>query len=83
MSYPTWGVDKFNLPQSPATKFDSGMAAMTTPAADDPTTSLLHPHNPLLAFAVLAALAFGLMAASTSLRVGKTTATIQLGDTKK
>lgn len=41
-----------------------------------------HPDNPLLWFGGLAAVAFGLMAFSTSVRVGKTTATVALGDTK-
>ena len=82
MTYPTWGADKFNLQRGPATPHDSGMNAMTTPAPQDPDGGLLHPHNPLLAFGVLAAVAFGLMAASTTVRVGKTTAGIKIGETK-
>ena len=82
MSYPTWGADKFNLNPGPASPHDSGMNAMTTPAPDDANGSLLHPGNPLLAFGVLAAIAFGLMAASTTVRVGKTAATIKIGETK-
>ncbi|HRC64979.1 MAG TPA: hypothetical protein PLB86_07290 [Dermatophilaceae bacterium] len=38
--------------------------------------------NPLVPFAVLAAIAFGLMAFSTTVRVGKTRAAVQIGDTK-
>jgi hypothetical protein len=83
MSYPTWGSEKFNLPRGgPATAHDSGMNAMTTPAAEDPNGGLLHPHNPLMAFGVLALVAFGLMAFSTTVRVGKTAATIKIGETK-
>lgn len=83
MDYPTWGTDKFNLPKTgPATANDSAMNAMTTPAPEDPGGSILHPHNPLLAFGVLAAVAFGLMAASTTVRVGKTTAAVSIGETK-
>ena len=82
-TYPNWGVEKFNLPKTgPVTANDSAMHAMTTPAAQDHDGSILHPHNPLLAFGVLAAIAFGLMAASTTVRVGKTTAGIKIGDTK-
>jgi hypothetical protein len=82
-AYPTWGADKFNLPDTrPASSIDSGMNAMTTPAAADHDGGLLHPGNPLLAFGVLAAVAFGLMAVSTTVRVGKTTASVQVGATK-
>ena len=83
MSYPTWGADKFNLPRGArSTANDSGLHALTAPAPEDANGRLLHPNNPLLAFGVLAAIAFGLMAVSTSVRVGKTTASIQVGDTK-
>jgi hypothetical protein len=81
MEYPTWGADKFNLPKGPATANDSAMNAMTTPAPADVGGKLLHPGNPLLAFGVLAAIAFGLMATSTTVRVGKTAASIKIGET--
>ena len=52
------------------------------------TTALAGPsddqgpwHNPLVAFGAIAALTFGLMAFSTTVRVGKTRASITLGDT--
>lgn len=45
------------------------------PAVDD--TGLAH--NPLLVFGGLAAVVFGLMAFSTSVRVGKTSASIEIG----
>jgi len=84
MSFPTFGPDKFNLPQhGPGTANVTGMSAMTTPAAADHAGSLTHPGNPLFAFGVLALFAFGLMAASTTVRVGHTAASINIGDTKK
>lgn len=43
--------------------------------------SPLSPDNPLFWFGGLAAVTFGLMAFSTSVRVGKTTASVNLGKT--
>lgn len=80
--YPTWGSDKFNLPAPSREAPDSGLGAMTTPAASDSGGKLMHPGNPLVAFGVLAAVVFGFMAASTTVRVGKTSAGIKIGDTK-
>lgn len=53
----------------------SAHSAVATAAASAPD-SILHPANPLLAFGVVAALVFGLMAfsTSTSVRVGHTKA---------
>jgi hypothetical protein len=44
--------------------------------------SPLNPDNPLFWFGVIGAVTFGLMAFSTSVRVGGTTASLNLGDTK-
>jgi hypothetical protein len=52
-------------------------AALHTPSADDSGLT----GNPLLAFGLIAATAFGLMAFSTSVRVGKTSASINVGST--
>jgi hypothetical protein len=41
-----------------------------------------HPDNPLFAFAAIAALTFGLMAFSTTVRVGSTHASVSLGNSK-
>jgi hypothetical protein len=41
-----------------------------------------HPDNPLFWFGVLGAATFGLMAFSTSVRVGKATAVVAVGSTK-
>ena len=54
---------------------ESGLTSLSTPsAAARREVGLLGPDNPLVAFGVLAALTFGLMAFSTSgtVRVGKT-----------
>ena len=78
-----FGPSRFGVPTAgPATPAYSETQLMTAPSADDHNGALLHPHNPLLAFAVIAATAFGLMAFSTSVRVGKTTAGVQIGDPK-
>lgn len=44
--------------------------------------SPFHPDNPLVIFGVIAAATFGLMAFATSVRVGGTTASLSIGDTK-
>lgn len=50
-------------------------------AAGARAESLVHPDNPLVIFGVLAAVTFGLMAFSTSVRVGQTTASVSVGET--
>lgn len=64
----------------------SAHAAVATASASDPGANLLHPSNPLLAFGVVAAVVFGLMAfsTSTSVRVGhsRAGAAISIGDSK-
>ena len=54
---------------------------MTPGEAEAAAGKLLSAHNPLTAFGVLAAITFGLMAFSTSVRVGKTSASLKLGNT--
>lgn len=57
------------------------------PDANATETSRLHTPGldsdgtPLIAFGVIGALVFGLMAFSTSVRVGKTSASVQIGST--
>lgn len=81
-AYPVWGAEKFNLPaHQSATANDSSMAAMTTPSASASDGSLMHPHNPLVAFGILAAVVFGMMAVSTTVRVGKQSASVSIGTT--
>jgi hypothetical protein len=53
-------------------------AQLHAPAADDHGLT----NNPLLVYGALAGIVFGLMAFSTSVRVGKTTASVSIGDSK-
>lgn len=79
----SFGPSRFGAPLlAPATPATTEIRAMAAPGPADHDGDLLHPHNPLLAFAVIAATAFGLMAFSTSVRVGRTKAGITIGDTK-
>lgn len=76
------GPEKFGIPSSaPASNAPTSQASMVTPsAAAQAASKALNPENPLLAFGVLAAVTFGLMAFSTSVRVGKTSASLKIGD---
>lgn len=86
MAAETWapaGPARFQLasvgPGSPAT---SELSAVATPAKGAAAAGQpWNPDNPLFWFAGLAALTFGLMAFSTSVRVGKTTAAVSVGTT--
>ena len=80
---PLMGPEKFGIPASgPATNVATAQASMVTPsAAGAAAAKALSPENPLFAFGVLAAVTFGLMAFSTSVRVGKTSARLEIGDT--
>ena len=79
---PQFGPGRFGLVSGPASTATTETRSMTTASAADPGGQILHPHNPLMAFGVIAAVAFGLMAVSTSVRVGKTKASISIGDPK-
>lgn len=75
-------AQKYRLAAGPASPVDSQLPAVAGASADDSQIdSPFHPHSPMLAFGVLAALTFGLMAASASVRVGKTTAGVNVGTT--
>lgn len=75
-------ADKYRLSAVPASPVDSQLASVAGSSADTASQlSPLHPHSPLFAFGVLAALTFGLMAASASVRVGKTSAGVNIGKT--
>jgi hypothetical protein len=66
----------------PASSNISELSSVVTPsAAGARAESMLHPDNPLVIFGVLAAFTFGLMAFSTSVRVGHSTARVSVGDT--
>lgn len=82
MNTPDFGPGRFNMTSGPATPATTETRALATAGPDDHDGRLLHAANPLVAFGVIAALAFGLMAVSTSVRVGKTTASVAIGDSK-
>jgi hypothetical protein len=66
----------------PASSAISELSSVSAPsAAGARADSLVHPDNPLVIFGVLAAVTFGLMAFSTSVRVGHTTASVSVGST--
>lgn len=81
---PIMGPAKYGIdPSAPAANAPTALASTVTPSEKGQSAGkLLSTHNPLTAFAALAAVTFGLMAFSTSVRVGKTTASLNLGDTK-
>lgn len=76
------GPEKFGIPASgPAANVPTTQASMVTPSEKGQAAAgLLNPHNPMVAFAALAAITFGLMAFSTSVRVGGTSASLKIGD---
>lgn len=76
------GPEKYGIPASgPASNVPTAQASMVTPsAAGAAAAKVLSPENPLFAFGVLAAITFGLMAFSTSVRVGGTSASLKIGD---
>jgi len=80
---PIMGPAKYGIdPSAPASNAPTSLASTVTPGeAEAAAGKLLSAHNPLTAFGVLAAITFGLMAFSTSVRVGKTSASLKLGNT--
>lgn len=82
--YQTAGAwDRYRIPSSqPATSTESALPGVAGPQSDGPRTAgPLSKDSPLLVFGVLAALTFGLMAASTTVRVGGTSASVRVGET--
>ncbi|MCW2498143.1 hypothetical protein [Jatrophihabitans sp.] len=77
-----FGPTKYGIPVVSGSSGPSEMHSVPSMGPDDHDGLLLHPSNPLLAFGVIGAVVFGLMAFSTSVRVGKTTAGLKIGDTK-
>ena len=75
-------ADKYRLGNPGMSHVDSQLPAVAgASAGDSRQMHPMHPHSPLFAFGVLAAITFGLMAASASVRVGKTTAGVTVGTT--
>jgi hypothetical protein len=80
---PVMGPAKYGIdPAAPASNAPTALASTVTPSEQGQAAAkLLSPHNPLFAFGALAAVTFGLMAFSTSVRVGHTSASLNLGET--
>jgi hypothetical protein len=80
---PITGPEKYGVSTSgPAANVPTELASVVSPsAAGTAAGQLLSLDNPLTAFALVAALTFGLMAFSTSVRVGHTTASASIGST--
>lgn len=84
----TWapsGVGRYGLaPGGPVTSAPSELHTVATPAQGAAAAAQpWNPASPLFWFAGIAAVTFGLMAVSTSVRVGKATASVSLGSTGK
>lgn len=81
---PVGGAEKYGLTSDgPRTNAHSELHAVSSPAEGAyHAVQPFHPSNPLLAFGIVAAVTFGLMAFSTSVRVGGTKAALSVGDTK-
>ena len=84
-SYEPSGPGRYGLaPGGPVTSAPSEQHADSTPGQGSAAAAQpWNPANPLFWFAGIAAVTFGLMAVSTSVRVGKTTASVALGSTGK
>jgi hypothetical protein len=77
------GPAKFGIPASgPASNTPTALASTVTPSErGQAAAKLLSKENPLMALGLLGAVTFGLMAFSTSVRVGKTSASLNVGST--
>lgn len=80
---PIMGPDKYGISTSgPAVNTTTELHSVSSPSERGTAAGhLLSLDNPLTAFGLLAAFTFGLMAFSTSVRVGKTSASLSLGST--
>lgn len=86
MATTTWAPssswEKYHLSAGAPSRTPSELASVPSPADGAAAEGrLLSPSNPLLIFGLLAAATFGLMAASTTVRVGKARATVSVGTT--
>lgn len=87
MTATTWAPPapgaRFGLSQGPASNAPTELTSVPTPAQGaEAAAQPWNPDNPLFWFGVLAAATFGLMAVSTTVRVGGAKASVSLGDTK-
>lgn len=72
------GIDGASVPANAQTDTKPGIARAAGPAPTD-GAPLWSPDNPLFWFGALAALTFGLVAFSTSVRVGSGRASVSIG----
>lgn len=80
---PATAASAYGLSSSPVAGGPTELGSVATPSiAGARAESPLHPDNPLVVFGLIAALTFGLMAFSTSVRVAGTTASVSVGSTK-
>lgn len=81
---PVMGPAKFGIPDSaPVSHTPTALASTVTPSERGQAAGkLLSRENPYTVLMVGGALVFGLMAFSTSVRVGHTSASINVGSTK-
>ena len=75
------GAEKYGMPAfAPASNIPTGLSSIATASLEDAKAEkLLSVSNPLTVFGVVAAVTFGLMAFSTSVRVGNSSASLNLG----
>lgn len=83
----TWAppspTSRFNMSAGPVTTTPSELHSMATPAeGSESKLSPWSPENPVFWLAAVVAVTAGLAAFSTSVRVGKASASISLGSTK-
>jgi hypothetical protein len=75
---PVMGPEKYGITPGPASNTPTELHSVVTPSASATSAAkLVSLDNPYTAFALIAAVTFGFMAFSTSVRVGKT---LKLGD---
>jgi hypothetical protein len=77
------GPAKFGIPASgPVSNTPTALASTVTPSErGQAAAKLLSKDNPMTAIVVIGALTFGFMAFSTSVRVGHTSASLNVGST--
>jgi hypothetical protein len=79
---PVMGPEKYGIAtDGPAVNTTTELSSVVAPSARATSAGhLLSLDNPLTAFGLVAAFTFGLMAFSTSVRVGKTSASFNVGE---
>lgn len=79
---PLMGAEKWGIPNNPAANSPSGLSAVPAPSVQGAAAAkLTSPQNPLLWFGALGVVTFGLMAFSTTVRVGKVSSSLSVGST--